>query len=129
MENGKELVAIIGPTLCVGGSKPLAHCIDKACVLLRNEDVAMDEVSVTHAVYIPVAAELEKKLGATERAVYRAVETCWMNGKNDHLNDVIGRVLPRKPTPKEFILYCAYYLVHKVPYHQIKTNEAKNLPF
>jgi len=129
MENGKELVATIGPTLCVGGSRPLAHCIDRACALLLDEDVALDEVNVTRTVYIPVAAELNKKLGTMERAVYRAIETCWMDGKNASLNQVIGRELPRKPTPKEFILYCAYYIVYGQSYHQAARDKMRRLPF
>ena len=65
-----------------------------------------------------VAKQIKKGLEAAEKAIYRAVDCCWSEGKNEALNQVIGRTLPVKPRPGELIFYCAYYLEKGYPYFE-----------
>ena len=48
-----------------------------------------DEVQVTKELYPLVAKELKKKPRTAQRAIYRAVECVWEEGKNEALNRVI----------------------------------------
>ena len=65
-----------------------------------------------------MAKQIKKGLEAAEKAIYRAVDCCWSEGKNEALNQVIGRTLPVKPRPGELIFYCAYYLEKGYPYFE-----------
>ena len=82
----------------------------------EDDEVQVTEVQVTKELYPPVARELKKKPRTAQRAIYRAVECVWEEGKNEALNRVIGRALPVKPKPGELLFYCVYYLEKGSPY-------------
>ena len=69
-------------------------------------------------IYAPVADQAGKSCPSVVKAIDRVADTFWMNGQNDNLNRIIGRELPVKPYPREFVLYCAYFMAYGEPYHK-----------
>ncbi|MDO5785651.1 MAG: sporulation initiation factor Spo0A C-terminal domain-containing protein, partial [Eubacteriales bacterium] len=116
-----RLVSHIAPSIQFTGCRQFTFAIYFTYKMYQNDP--FQGIHVTKDIYPSVANECEQSLTAAERAVYRAVETCWMDGKNQALNEIIGRLLPVKPSPAELILYCAYYLAYGTPYHQIISSE------
>ena len=115
MDTVENLISKLSPTIFLPGRIPFISAIKRTMELLQI--MQPDDISFTKDVYTYVARETNTSLTTAERAIYRAVDSCWMSGNNDNLHLIIGRTLPDKPTPREFILYCAYYLLHKTPYH------------
>lgn len=117
MENVQRLVTWISPTICLPGHGPLVHSIYQMRERIR-EGGFPEKISVTKEVYEPVAAQLDRSKDSVIKGVARAVNACWMDGQNPALNNIIGTRLRLKPTSKEFITYCAYYLAFGKPYHR-----------
>lgn len=116
MKTADELVDFISPSIRLAGRSQFVYSIKLTCDMLK-ENMPSEAIRITQNVYQPVAEKFHSKLEAAERAIYRAVESCWNDGKNENVHKIIGRKLPQKPSPKEFILYCAYYLFYGRPYH------------
>lgn len=116
MKKVLRLISEISPSIALPGVSSLAYAI-----LFAEEIVAKcppdDPIRIIDSVYSPAAAEVNKSLDAVIKSISRATRLCWMNGNNHRLNEIIGKKLPVKPTPKEFVLYCAYYIVYNKPCH------------
>lgn len=109
------MVAYIAPRARFSGRR--AFTVALACYMEHFAAVEEDdEVQVTKELYPLVARELKKKPRTAQRAIYRAVECVWEEGKNEALNRVIGRALPVKPKPGELLFYCVYYLEKGSPH-------------
>lgn len=117
MEKIRQLISEISPSIVLSGSESLAYAILHAEKLIVTMP-SMDPIRVVEHIYTPTALETGKPKATVIKALSRVTTICWMNGENEKLNRVIGTRLPMKPTPKEFILYCAYYLVYDKPYHR-----------
>lgn len=115
MNEIENLVSRLSPTIFLPGRIPLMCAIQRTVELLQV--MQPDDISFTKDVYSHVAQQTQTSLSTAERAIYRAVDSCWMNGNNENFNLIIGRQLLDKPAPREFILYCAYYLSFNTPYH------------
>lgn len=127
MEKVNLLVSRIAPSICFTGRRPFSLAIYHTWRMLSA--CSHDELLLTKDIYPVVARQLHRSLQATERSIYRAAAACWMDGRNQELNQIIGRTLPMKPKPSELILYCAYYLEYGVPYHQVTSGDSLPLPF
>ena len=115
MQDIRQLVAYIAPRARFSGRR--AFTVALACYMEHFAAVEEDdEVQVTKELYPPVARELKKKPRTAQRAISRAVECIWEEGKNEALNRVIGRALPVKPKPGELLFYCVYYLEKGSPH-------------
>ena len=132
MQDIRQLVAYIAPRARFSGRR--AFTVALACYMEHFAAVEEDdEVQVTKELYPPVARELKKKPRTAQRAIYRAVECIWEEGKNEALNRVIDflfdeagavriaarhdpRALPVKPKPGELLFYCVYYLEKGSPH-------------
>lgn len=77
-----------------------------------------EDIRMTKDIYPQVARATRRALSSTERAIYRGAELCWMEGRNEALNHVIGRTLEQKPAPGTLLRYCAYYCAAGRSYHQ-----------
>ena len=117
MQKVNHLVSHIAPSIRFTGCKQFTFAIYFTYQMFRSDP--LQQIRVTKDVYPSVASECNQSLKTAERAVYRAVEACWMDGKNQALNEIIGQLLPVKPAPAELMLYCAYYLTYGVPYHKV----------
>lgn len=120
MKSVEDLLSYISPSICLPGRQVFALSILRMRDLLL-EDRSVDSIRIMKDVYGPVAEQTGKSRAAVSKAIDRAVEACWADGTNHKLGRVIGRMLPGKPFPKEFILYCAYYLAFGIPYHRGKS--------
>lgn len=120
MQDIRQLVAYIAPRARFSGRRAftvaLACYMEHFAAVEEDDEVQVTEVQVTKELYPLVAKELKKKPRTAQRAIYRAVECVWEEGKNEALNRVIGRALPVKPKPGELLFYCVYYLEKGSPY-------------
>ena len=110
MENVRKLVADISPKANFPGKQQFTLAI-----FYYREVSPMDEnrrTYVTKEVYPLVSEHIGSNWDAASRAIYRAVDLCWMDGCNAPLNQIIGRTLPVKPSPSDLLYYCAYYLIN-----------------
>lgn len=119
MKSVEDLLSDISPSICMSGKQVFALSVLRMRDLLL-EGRSVDSIWIIKDVYEPVAAQTGKSKAAVSKAIDRAVEACWANGTNHKLTQVIGRALPTKPFPREFILYCAYFLAFGSPYHKGK---------
>ena len=82
MQDIRQLVAYIAPRARFSGRR--AFTVALACYMEHFATVEEDdEVQVTKELYPLVARELKKKPRTAQRAIYRAVECVWEEGKND----------------------------------------------
>ena len=120
MQDIRQLVAYIAPRARFSGRRAftvaLACYMEHFAAVEEDDEVQVTEVQVTKELYPPVARELKKKPRTAQRAIYRAVECVWEEGKNEALNRVIGRALPVKLKPGELLFYCVYYLEKGSPH-------------
>lgn len=129
-ENEKKadaLVKFIDSNITFIGRRPFVVAVWKTADLFEVKNP--DEINFTKDVYPAVAAEIHRNLIAAERAIYRAADYCWRKGSNEYLNKIIGRDLPVKPKPSEMLLYCAYYMIYKIPYREASKKPSLPLPF
>ena len=117
MEQVMDLLAEISPSISLPGSESLAYAIFYAAKA-RQETPVPGAIHITKSVYSPAAEKTGKPQTAVIRAINRAANNCWMDGQNVRLNEIIGTTLPTRPKPREFILYCSYYLTYGKPYHK-----------
>ena len=110
------LIRYISPTICLPGEASIIQVVALAAEHLANGE----EVNVLRTVCAEAASELDMQLQAVTKAVQRAVDAIWMDGKNDRLHEIAGRILPTVTT-KELVLYCAHYLLTGEPYHKKPT--------
>ncbi len=69
---------------------------------------------MTKVIYPTIAARYNKSAPSVEKAIRTALETAWIRGKVDLLNDIFGftvNVHKGKPTNSEFIALLADYIV------------------
>lgn len=116
MEKAELIVRTISPTLKYTGRKELTLAIKHMAQL--GATGGFDDILVTKDVYPAVAKEIGAKQHTAEKSIYRAVNICWRDGENPGLNGIIGKKLPYKPQPSLFIMYCAYYHIYGVAYHE-----------
>ena len=120
MQDIRQLVAYIAPRARFSGRRAftvaLACYMEHFAAVEEDDEVQVTEVQVTKELYPLVAKELKKKPRTAQRAIYRAVECVWEEGKNEALNRVIDRALPVKPKPGELLFYCVYYLEKGSPH-------------
>lgn len=117
MHTAAELLAYISPTISIPGYRPFCLAIERTERLLHTQ--SFDQILMTKEVYHGVSEACGLSIQTTERQIYRAVDFCWQDGGNAHLNEIIGRKLPAKSSPRDIILYCAYYLTVGKPYHAV----------
>ena len=115
MEDIVKLVDCIAPSIRFAGRRPFTFAIEQTCTLAAKTH--LEDIQFTKQVYPVVAARCCCSYSSAKRAIYRAVDACWMEGGNEALNLVIGRRLPIKPKPSELIMYCACFILRGVPYH------------
>ena len=118
MNDACALVSYLSPVIAPGRQRPLACAIYRTGERMR--DHGTDDIHFTKEIYPHVADLLHRSNSTVERAIFRAVEDCWMDGGNAKLDGIIGRKLPLKPRPSVLILYCAFFLVFERPYHNAK---------
>lgn len=110
------LVRYISPTICLPGEASFIQVVALAAERLANGK----DMNVLRTICAEAAPELGMQLQAVTKAVQRAVDAIWMDGKNDRLHEIAGRILPTV-TAKELVLYCAHYLITGEPYHKKPT--------
>jgi len=115
MRKAELIVDAISPTMQYCGKKELAIAIKKMASLASSS--GFDTIQVTKDVYPAMKKARSASLNTAERALYRAVDLCWMNGNNEMLNRIIGKQLPCKPQPSLLIMYCAYFYIYDQAYH------------
>ena len=120
MEDVVKLVDCIAPSIRFAGRRPFTLAIEQTCKLASK--IHLEDILFTKQVYPAVAALCCCSYSSAERAIYRAVDACWMDGNNKALNLIIGCTMPVKPKPSELIMYCACFNLRGVPYH---SSEAK----
>ena len=121
MRKAERIISQITHDLTFTGKPELITAVEHMASL--GENGSFDRIMITKDVYPVVARENDESLIAAEKAIYRAVEYCWMNGENDRLHSIIGIKLPHKPKPSQFIMYCAYYYIYGVAYHKADEQE------
>ena len=78
----------------------------------------------------PVIGELTGKSAvAVSRNIARAVESCWYYGSRSAIDSMIGCTMQQRPSAKQFIVYCAYFLKYSKPYHRKVLTTGMPLPF
>ena len=115
MRKAENIVDAFSPTLTYPGKKELTLAIKRMAQVALSD--GFDNILVTKDIY-PAIAKARSSLATAERALYRAIDYCWMNGTNDALNKIIGKKLPSKPQPALFIMYCAYFYIYDEAYHK-----------
>lgn len=117
LEQITSFLAEVSPTIALPGREPLTYAIFCAVQLFQRMPPP-ETVRVTEMVYTPAAEMLGKDVSTVVKASARALKCCWMDGKNQRLNAIIGAELPLCPSIKEFVLCCAYYIAFKTPYYK-----------
>ena len=112
-----QLVHYISPSILFSGKDAFVYAIEASFKTL-DSTVGNEKILLTKWVYPEAGKKLGRSGKTASRAVYRAANYCWMDGRNRRLNEIIGFRLPRRPTPGEIVLYCAYYLKYGVPFHR-----------
>ena len=111
----EALVTYIAPIKFIG-RRDLVVAVWKMTELFNEKKP--DNIKFTKEVYPAAAKELGKTVDAAQRAINRSAAFCWKKGRNARLNEIIGTVLPEKPNPSQILLYCAYYITYRIPYHK-----------
>jgi len=112
-----DLISYISPSIRVPGGPVFGMAVLRTAALMtKGRDP--DTIRMSAEVYGPVAEQTGKSVQSVIKSVDRVTDIFWRDGQNAGLNQVIGRELPVKPYPREFVLYCAYFLAYGKPYHK-----------
>lgn len=125
MRKAELIVDAISPTMQYCGKKELTIAIKKMAQLASIN--GFDNIQVTKDVYPAMKKAHSASLNTAERALYRAIDLCWMNGNNEPLNRIIGKHLTYKPQPALLIMYCAYFYIYDQAYHDVASNAFPSL--
>lgn len=91
--------------------------IELTIQLLYIDQDAIGDLHVTRDVYPVVASMLGKNAQSVSKAVERLAVYCWNALDDELMMRIIGKQLHDRPTPREMLLYLAYYIYHKKPYY------------
>lgn len=86
-------------------------CLPGGC--LRSEWIPR-----TLDIYPIVAVWLQKKPGATGRAIERLAARCWDLGDRGRLSEIAGKNLREPPAPRDIMIYFAWYSHKGIPYFE-----------
>ena len=120
MRKAEKIVDTFSPVLTYSGKKELILAIKRMAQVASAN--GFDDILVTKDIY-PAITKAHASLATAERALYRAIDFCWMNGNNEALSKIIGKKLPCKPQPALFIMYCAYFYIYNEAYHKAAEKE------
>ena len=115
MNKARQLVDFISPNPIIPGRAALVLAVHYTA---QYEAAGADGAyTFSKTIYPMVARDLSCSVQAAEKAVRRAVGCCWLCGRNNALEQIVGKKLPSRPTPGHFLAYCAYYINHQAPFH------------
>ena len=91
-----DIRSVLGPA---GGSiRPLAAASDLFARRMFEERMDSEDIFLTKDIYPIVAVWLQKKPGATGRAIERLAARCWDLGDRGRLSAIAGKNLPWRVT-------------------------------
>lgn len=99
---------ILGPVR--SDTRPMALAIDRMVQLLYEERRPEADIRVTADVYAYVGRQLNRSEKAVAKSVERLTALCWDAMDEPMRGKIIGRRLRYRPTPRELLIYFAYYL-------------------
>ena len=91
LDKAEQLLAYISPRIILPGKEAFLLATRYTADALIDEPLLPPQF--TKVIYPAVAANLHCSLGAAEKAIYHAASVCWMEGRNDRLNNIIGQQL------------------------------------
>lgn len=92
-----DIRSVLGPA---GGSiRPLAAASDLFARRMFEERMDSEDIFLTKDIYPIVAVWLQKKPGATGRAIERLAARCWDLGDRGRLSEIAGKNLREPPGP------------------------------
>ena len=100
-----DIRSVLGPA---GGSiRPLAAASDLFARRMFEERMDSEDIFLTKDIYPIVAVWLQKKPGATGRAIERG-----------RLSEIAGKNLREPPAPRDIMIYFAWYSHKGIPYFE-----------
>ncbi len=100
--------------------RPLAAAIDAVRKILFVKQTSMDDILVTKDVYHTVAKKLSGKPVSMARRIERLANLCWDEMvANNLVAKYIGKHLSYSHTPRDIIIYLAFYLEFRRPFFEI----------
>ena len=114
MDKIELLVNTISPSPIIPGRMALILAID-----YTMKGSMSDVLQLSKDVYPLVARELNCSVNAVQKRLHRAVCSCWQDGQNQDFNAIVGKQLCRRPSVKSFLMYCAYYVQNRAPFHTV----------
>ena len=78
----------------------------------------LQDIFLTKDIYPIVAVWLQKKPGATGRAIERLAARCWDLGDRGRLSEIAGKNLREPPAPRDIMIYFAWYSHKGIPYFE-----------
>lgn len=111
-----DIRSVLGPA---GGSiRPLAAASDLFARRMFEERMDSEDIFLTKDIYPIVAVWLQKKPGATGRAIERLAARCWDLGDRGRLSEIAGKNLREPPAPRDIMIYFAWYSHKGIPYFE-----------
>lgn len=108
--------SVLGPS--GGDVRPLVFASDLFAQRMFIEQIPMDDIQVTKSIYPYAAKLLKKRTSATTKSVERLANRCWDMGDRERLCEIAGKVLRACPTPKDVLVYFAFYSYLDTPFYQ-----------
>ena len=111
-----DIRSVLGPA---GGSiRPLAAASDLFARRMFEERMDSEDIFLTKDIYPIVAVWLQKKPGATGRAIERLAARCWDLGDRGRLSENERKNLREPPAPRDIMIYFAWYSHKGIPYFE-----------
>ena len=108
-----------------GNIRPLALAVEYTRELLFIRQVPMDELRLSRDVYPLVACTLGKSVKTIARSIERRTRDCWDYGDRARLEQLIGPGALGPPTPRNLVLYLAYYAQYGISFYEMVDREVK----
>lgn len=108
--------SVLGATR--GSILAFAEAID--CLILHSFRIGrpIEDVPITD-IYAEVADMLYRPCRITQKQIERTSHRCWDVGDREKLDQIIGKHLEIRPTPREMLIYFAAYSHYGKPYHEV----------